>query len=575
MRYFVKKSNIRSKGCYLQIYMSMYTKERGSFNLSYKPIGYVSDLIAKGHKDPFQYAQELVDELNKGLEETKEQQIDEVSTLKYAGHFLPKAMFDYLNMDKDMEIVTKPFCNGKRAYDFIKIMVYAQILDPGSKYHAYADVIPSIIGATNYSYDQVLDSLHYIGINYQMFIEILNRHIAKKYKRNLNTALFDCTNYYFEIDKEDEIRKKGKSKENRKDPIIGQALLLDGDMIPLDMELYSGNRNETQYLRRRIEDMKNRNEVKGKVVQIADKGLNCARNIYAAVIEANDGYIFSKSVHGRNLSSIEKQWVLLEDNLANKWTEVRGRDGKLIYKYKECIDEFEYSCKVNEDDKKETKFKVKEKRVVSFNPALARKQRNEIDKMVAKARNKMSVKKVLRDEMGDSSKYVIFSSETVNGEKAEIATSINEAKINEDLEYAGYNLIVSSEINKSAKEIYNAYHALWRIEHSFKIMKTELETRPVYVSTTESIHGHFLIVYIALTIMRLLELKIFKDDIPMEQLFKFVRQYKLTLSRDGSYINNATSCETYKLVKERLGLTKLGNVYLQKKDVENIMNVKL
>ncbi len=98
------------------------------------------------------------------------------------------------------------------------------------------------------------------------------------------------------------INRKGPSKENRHDPIIGQALLLDADLVPVAMQMYPGNESEKPYIRKVIEEMKSRYKVSGKTVQVADKGLNCARNIYAAVKEANDGYIFSKSIHGRNLS---------------------------------------------------------------------------------------------------------------------------------------------------------------------------------------------------------------------------------------------------------------------------------
>ena len=105
-------------------------------------------------------------------------------------------------------------------------------------------------------------------------------------------------------------------------------------------------------------------------------------------------------------------------------------------------------------------------------------------------------------------------------------------------------------------------------------MKTQLEARPAYVSTKETIFGHFLIVYVALVIMRLIELKIFNDEIPIEQLFDFIRDYKVTENYDGSFINNASNTTTYLKVKEKLGLSKLGNVYLSKRDVDLILNTE-
>lgn len=574
MRYFLKKSTPSKKGLYLQIYRTNYVPGKGNQNKSFKALGYVSDLKEKGIDDPIRYALEMIDELNKSHKLLLEKQIGQSSTLKNVGFFLPKAMFDLLNMDRHLNIVASSYKSHYVFSEFFRTLTYAQIVGPGSKQYLFDRIIPSLYSVKQYSYDQILDGLNFIGSDFHKYIEILNYHIAKNYKRNLNIGLFDCTNYYFEIDDEDEYRRKGPSKENRHDPILGQSLLLDGDMIPLDMELYPGNQSEKPYLRTRIEDMKNRNEVNGRIIQIADKGLNCARNIYSAVKEANDGYIFSKSVHGKNLSDIEKKWVLLVDDDTNKWTEIRDGFGSLKYRYKECIDDFDYKCKINPNDTKEIKFTVKEKRIVTFNPSLARKQKAEIRKMVDRLINKIHYKEAIREELGDAVKYVNLKATTQDGEKVKIATSLNQEKIDEDLSFAGYNLLVTSEVNADAKDIYNAYHNLWRIEHSFRVMKTQLEARPAYVSTKETIFGHFLIVYVALVIMRLIELKIFNDEIPIEQLFDFIRDYKVTENYDGSFINNASNTATYLKVKEKLGLSKLGNVYLSKRDVDLILNTE-
>lgn len=572
MRFFLKKTTPSKKGLYLQIYRTNYVSGKGNQNKSFKALGYVSDLIEKGINDPIAYALEMIDELNKKHQLLREKQIGETSILKNVGYFLPKAMFDFLNMDNHLNIVASSYKCHYVFSEFLKTLTYAQIVGPGSKQYLFDKIIPSLYGVDQYSYDQILDGVNFIGTDFHKYIEVLNHHIANKYQRNLNIGLFDCTNYYFEIDEEDEYRRKGPSKENRHDPIIGQALLLDGDMIPLDMELYPGNESEKPYLRKRIEDMKSRNNVEGKIIQIADKGLNCARNIYAAVKEANDGYIFSKSVHGKNLSDVEKKWVLLVDDDANKWTEVRDEKGSIKYRYKEWVDDFSYKCKINPDDTKETKFTVKEKRIVTYNPSLARKQRREIQKMVDRLSNKITYKEVVREELGDSVKYVKVKATTQEGEKVKIATSLNQEKIDEDMAFAGYNLLVTSEVNADAKDVYHAYHNLWRIEHSFRVMKTQLEARPAYVSTKETIFGHFLIVYFALVIMCLIELKIFNDEIPMEQLFDFIRDYKISENYDSSFINNATASTTYKKIKEKLGISKLGNVYLSKHDIDLILN---
>ena len=568
MRYFLKKTTPSKKGVYLQIYRTNYVPGKGNQNKSYKALGYVDELKAKGIEDPIEYAKGLINELNGQHKLLKEKQIGDASTSKNAGYFLAKAMFDALDMDRDLNIVASSYKSQYEFAKFLRSLTYAQIVDPGSKLKMYRDIIPNLYGAERYTYDQILDGVNFMGGDFHKYIEVINHHISKRYERNLGIGYFDCTNYYFEIDEEDEYRRKGPSKENRHGPIIGQSLLLDADMIPLDMELYPGNESERPYLRGRIEDMKARNGVSGRVIQVADKGLNCARNIYAAVMEANDGYIFSKSVHGRSLSDAERKWVLLDDDGANKWTVVKDESGHVKYRYKECVDEFEYKCKIDPADKREAKFRVREKRIVTYSPKLASKQRREIMRMVERLQSKITYKEAVREELGDSVKYVNLEAKTIEGERVKIATSLDQKKVDEDLAFAGYNLLVTSETSAPTVEIYKANHNLWRIEQSFRVMKTCLEARPVFVSDTNTIFGHFLVVYYALVIMRLLELKIFEDKIAIEQLFDFIRGYRVTENYDGSFINNATDTSTYRKIKDKLCLSKLGNVYLSRRDLD-------
>lgn len=570
MRYFLKKSFPSKKGLYLQIYQSSYIPGKGGRNKSYRAIGYYDELIKQGIQDPIKYAQSLVDKLNQELPNKKERKIGDTSASKNLGYFLIKSMIDYLDVDEWLGLMSSNKQFHFKLSNFIRSMIYSQVVNPGSKHKAFERVMPNIYGSECFTYDQILDTINYIGNDYQKFIELFNIKIGKKWERRTSKAYFDCTNYYFEIDLPNEDRQFGPSKEERHLPIIGQALLLDEDQIPLGMSLYPGNESEKPKIRENIERLKERFDISSKIVQVADKGLNCARNIYAASIEAKDGYIFSKSVHGKNLSKVEKEWILL-DNDSNIWHEVKDTNGKVLYKYKECTDTFEYHF-TNEYGEY-ISFKVKEKRVVSFNPDLAKKQKAQIQKQIDKAKLISSYKQASKDEYGDSVKYINFVNK--EGDSIKAVPMLNQEKIDEDMMYAGYNLLVSSEINKSAIEIYHAYHGLWRIEESFRIMKTYLEARPVYLQNRESIYGHFTICYLALTILRLIELKVFGDAIPMSQIIEFIRNYNITETLEGSFINNATKSKILKLIQNRYSLSKLDNFQLTKKDVENIINAEL
>lgn len=433
-------------------------------------------------------------------------------------------------------------------------------------------VFPHLYGGSAISEDQVYDGCAFLGESYKKYIQLFNHCYEQRYQRNLSNTFFDCTNYYFEIDLPNEDRQKGPSKENRKDPIIGQALLLDADLVPLAMQMYPGNESEKPYIRRVIEEMKQQHKVTGRTVQVADKGLNCARNIYAAVREAEDGYIFSKSIHGRNLSEKEKKWLLLEND-ANRFQDYTDEKGKLLFRLKSCVDTFTYNFQeTNPETGEETtvSFAVKEKRVVSYNPGLAKKQKTEILKMAEKASNYATYKKLAREDLGDSVKYIQITSKDKNGKKIQPVVEINQAKIEEDLKYAGYNLLVTSELDMDPLQIHRTYHNLWKIEESFRITKSYLDARPVYVQKKETIYGHFLICYLSLFLLRVMEIKCFQNTINSYDLINFMRDFRVVDRGDGTYINISRNQAVNEKVKKVTGLTTLDALYLSKNEIDSL-----
>src|SRR5699024_7928797 len=326
---------------------------------------------------------------------------------------------------------------------------------PCSKAKTVSAVFPHLYNSSPISEDQVYDGLSFIGGSYKKYIELFNHCYEQYYQRDFGNVFFDCTNYYFEIDLPYQDKQKGPSKENRHDPVIGQALLLDADLVPVAMQMYPANESEKPYIRKIIEEMKVRYKVSGKTVQVADKGLNCARNIYAAAKEADDGYIFSKSVHGRNLSQKEKKWLILEND-ENVWKDYRDKDGNLLFRLKSCVDTFCYHFQENDlkTGKDTTKtFSLTEKRIVSYNPALAKKQKAEIRKMADKASGYATYKTVAREELGDSAKYVKITNIDKNGKRIKPVVEIDKEKIEEDLKYAGYNLMVTSELDMDPLQV--------------------------------------------------------------------------------------------------------------------------
>lgn len=576
MAYYLRKEN-KKKGTYLQMYESHWDKEKKQpRSKSVMAFGYVHELISDEIPDPIAYYTDFVAKKNKEraaafAEDTRPRAF--ASPVEYnLGHFLLHTLLEELNVKEVIDILAAQMRFQFRIYDMIAQLIFSRIIYPCSKSKTVSSVFPHLYNSSPISEDQVYDGLSFIGGSYKKYIELFNHCYEQHYQRDFSNVFFDCTNYYFEIDLPYEDKQKGPSKENRHDPIIGQALLLDADLVPVAMQMYPGNESEKPYIRKVIEEMKSRYKVSGKTVQVADKGLNCARNIYAAVKEANDGYIFSKSIHGRNLSEKEKKWLLLE-NEQNIWKDYRDKAGNLLYRLKSCVDSFSYQFKeIDPETGRDVvkTFSVKEKRIVSYNPALAKKQKAEIQKMADKAANYAAYKAMTREDLGDSAKYVKITNKDKNGKKITPVIGIDKEKVNEDLKYAGYNLMVTSELDMEPLQIYQTYHSLWKIEESFRITKSYLDARPVYVHKKETIYGHFLICYLSLFLLRVLEIKVFKNQINSYDLIDFIRDFRVVNKGDGSYINISRNQTVNEKVKKATGLTNLDALFLTEKEINNL-----
>ena len=551
MAYFLKKTT-NKKGLYLQIYESFYDPERGhTAHKSFKPIGYVHELQANGIDDPISFYQEEVNKLNQEFQAAKQTKkaklISDESPEKLLGYFPIKNINDKLSAKKYIDLMQTATDFRFNVFDMMSSLVYARLVHPCSKSKTYDEVIPRLFDSYDYSLNQLYDGLEYIGCEYEKIIEIYNHQIQQHYKFDTSHTYFDCTNFYFEIDKEDDFRRKGPSKENRKEPIVGLGLLLDANQIPIGMKMFPGNQSEKPVIRTIIDGLKTRNSVSGRTIQIADKGLNCSENIFHAV-KNGDGYIFSKSV--KQLPEIERTWVLLP----NDYKDVKNANGDVLYRIKECVDDFEYRIKDTSTGRYRT-IKLTEKRIVTYNPKLAKKQIYEIKKEVEKARL-LRASQAKKSEYGDCSKYVIFTPADKKGNDTDgkVKVTMNEDLIKKSLELAGYNMLVTSEISMPAKDIYIAYHNLWRIEESFRIMKSQLDARPVYLQKEDTIVGHFLICYLAVLLTRLLQFKVLKNNYSSEDIFDFIHDFRVVQISERKYIN-LTKATTF--IKEFSALTNL------------------
>lgn len=558
MAYYLKKTRLKGR-TYLSIDESFYSHDKkGTAHKCFKSLGSVETLRANGIDDPIAFYQKEVDELNKKRKDDSVRKISDKSPLLYLGYFPLKSIMEKLKIKRYVDFFRLTTNFEFDLYEMLASLIYARAVNPCSKQRTFHEVLPCLYNSYDYSYDQLLDGLSYVGSNYRKFVEIFTTLTGKVYGLDTSKTYFDCTNFYFEIDREDDFRKKGPSKENRKDPIVGLGLLLDSNQIPIGMEMYPGNESEKPVLRDVIDNLKKRNNITGRTIHVADKGLNCAQNI-AFSKKSGDGYLFSKSVKG--LPKKEKEWILLE----NDYTVIRDKNGKELYRYKSCVDQFPYTV---EHEGKEVTVQLTEKRLVTYNPTLAAKKRYEINRMVEKARS-LTLSQAKRDDYGETGKYMNFT----DGKGGKAKVSINQEAIDKDLQLAGYNLIVTSETRMTDSDIYSTYHNLWRIEESFRIMKSDLDARPVFVQKESTIKGHFLICYLTVLLERIFQFKVLDNKYGTSEIFSFMKDFRV-IEAGGRYINTTTDSDFIERLSEITGLP-LRNYFLSETQVRSILNYKL
>lgn len=557
MAYYLKKTKLKGR-TYLSIDESFYSQEKkGTAHKCYKSLGSVETLIKNGMADPVSFYQQEVDRLNSRKKQDGVPMISERSPFLFSGYFPLKSILERLDVRKYVSLFSLTSDFKYDLYSVLSSLIYARSVNPCSKRRTFHEVLPYLFEPHDFSYDQMMDALSFLGANYEKFVEIFNVQVSRLYGLDTSKTYFDCTNFYFEIDREDDFRKKGPSKEYQKSPIVGLGLLLDSHQIPIGMKMYPGNASERPILRDVIDSLKKKNNITGRTIHVADKGLNCAQNI-AFSKKNGDGYLFSKSV--KVLPEKEKKWVLLEQG----FKEVRDKNKRLIYRYKSCVDEFPYD--VIHEGRRAT-IHLKEKRLLTYNPDLAAKKKYEINRMVEKAKS-LTMSGAKKNEYGDSGKYVSFT----DGDGKKACVSINQKAIDNDLTFAGYNLLVTSELNMADTDIYNTYHNLWRIEESFKLMKSDLDARPAFVHKEDTIKGHFLICYLTVLLERLFQFKVLDDRFPSTEIFGFLKGFKIVKSETKS-INVTAYTDFIGHLAKATGLP-LTNYFLSDTQIKSIMNYK-
>ncbi|NSW92008.1 MAG: IS1634 family transposase [Firmicutes bacterium] len=374
----------------------------------------------------------------------------------------------------------------------MKLMVFSRLLIPCSKKKSFANK-NYFFENSDFSLIDVYRALTHINKHRDALQLFIYNHIKEQYGRNTETVYYDVTNYYFDIDEPDELRRNGVSKEHRPDPIVRMGLLINTLGIPIAYKLFKGNDNDCTTLVPVLTEMR-RNFDLGRIIVVADKGINTVDNIYYN-LKRDNGYVFSQSVRRANK---ELKAYILKDSGYTWYGDEYKRKSRL----------YPWEIEVEEDGKK-IKVKIDEKQVIFYSKDYDRRAKAERQPALDKAKELIrDPAKLNRATSHGAAKYVknlYFDKETGEIITPKGALAFDEAKVKEEELLDGYYAIVTSEFKKTDDEIIDIYRGLWKIEESFKITKSDFEARPVYLSGEDRIQAHFLICFIALVIARILQ----------------------------------------------------------------------
>ena len=487
-------------------------------------LGYLEDYLDK-YEDPIAYFQQVAKEWNasQAAPETIEVRLleklpDQCSNRKNLGYAIIKIVYAKLRIREFFQNKQRQLPAEYNLNSIFSLLIFNRFLFPSSKKNAY-ETKGRFFDSFSFSLDDVYRALGYFSRYSHELQKHLHAEVSSLIGRNSEKAYYDVTNYYFEIPYEDEDagsdterklkRKKGPSKEHRKDPIIQMGLLMDPNGIPMAFHTFSGNESEKTTMLPAIQRVKKDYEI-GRIIVVADRGLNTSDNTSvlsgtnASDEKNNDGYVYGQSIRGADAEF--KKWALEPDGYVTAME--KNKDGEAIpFKHKSRL----YAKEITKKDSngvRRLKMRIYQKQMVYYSEKYAKKQRHEREKAVAKARdlikNPASYTKATSYGCTVYINNVSFSKDTgeiVNGKEL----TINEQKIAEEAQYDGYYAIVTSEKELSDNEIRDIYKGLWEIEESFKIIKSEFKTRPVFVSNEDHIQAHFLICFVTLVVMRVLE----------------------------------------------------------------------
>ena len=509
----------------------------------YENIGNLEKLKQRaGDENPLEWLANYVEELNKKDKEERLPVIirkdpskiieKNVQTSFNVGYLFLQVIYYKLGLHNICEEISSRY---QFKFDFNNIMsnlIYSRIIFPASKLKTL-ELSKRFLEQPNFDYQHIERALPIISKEMDFIQSELYNNSCKYVERNNKVLYYDCTNYYFEIEEEDGFRKYGKSKENRPNPIVQMGLFMDGNGFPLIFDMTSGNTNEQTTLKP-LEEQIIKDFKASEFVVCTDAGLASTANRKFNNKE-NRKFITTQSLkklkaHLKDEAiDLTKGWHLPNETKTYNISKLRT-DEKLKEKYKDKT--FYKERWIKEDG-------LEQRLIVTFSVKYQEYQKRIRENQINRAKKliESNPQKIGKPKQNDPKRFITTANVTKDGEVAENSIySINQSIIDEEAKYDGL-YAVCTNLEDSVEDIVKVNHRRWEIEESFRIMKSEFKSRPVFHSKDEMIKAHFVICFLALMIYRCLEKKL-DEKYTVSEIIETLREMNIKKENMDSYSPN-------------------------------------
>lgn len=466
-------------------------------------------------------------------------ELQEVIIKKYANRLIPrdtlqqfnvgylflKDIYYSLKIDKIVKEISKKYKFEFDLNEVLSNLVFSRIIYPSSKLKTY-ELSKNFIETPMYNLENIYRGLTYLNIEMDFIQKEIYNNSKLVIDRNTRIMYFDCTNYYFDINEETELQKYGKGKDGKAKPLVGMGLFMDGNGLPIAMNIYPGNENETKHLIPLQEKMENDFELINKQTIICTDAAMCTDEIKQFNIKDGKAFVITQSI--KKLKEEYKKEIFEDSD----WR-ILG-DLSRTYKLSDILNDEELSKKHYETVfykivQTETAHVVQDL-IVTFQIKYRDYLRNVRNGQIERANKKIGstnkgdkiklsvnpndFRRLIKEEVNELKKTKNKKTNDTNSlnESNEKATyyysySIDQDKVKDEEKYDGYYGITTN-LNGNIEDILKISKNRWEIEESFRILKTDFDSGTVHLSREDRIKAHFLTCFISLSIYRILENKL-------------------------------------------------------------------